>query len=115
MRRRSLLRCVAAASVVTVVPSVVPASADEREPWYCCEVCERPLYVGDLAAVDPDGVAFCERHAPTWLDVKREQDELIAAGKWGDLFDDDGEASRQALYTDHMAERFPDTRVVCLL
>lgn len=97
MRRRTMLKCVAATVAAVHIPAEVPAVvADDREVWFVCETCERKLYGGDKAFIYSDGPAFCETHAPTWNDLKAEQDELIAAGEWGGLFADDEEASHAA-------------------
>lgn len=102
MKRRTLLLCLPAlaapASVLALVP---PARAvelgdmiDGREVWCICETCNRPLFRGDMVFDYFDGPAFCEAHAPTWADIKNEQDELIAANEFGDLFEDAERATR---------------------
>lgn len=73
-----------------------PAPPPVRDPMYCCDTCGRGLFKGDLAFVYEDGPAFCEEHAPTWSDLKREQDELIAAGTFDDLFDEGKEEAEGA-------------------
>jgi hypothetical protein len=67
------------------------------EPLDHCEDCGRALYTGDMVFSYDDGPTFCWQHAPTWNDLKREQDELIATGVWEGLHDtpEDAEGARQ--------------------
>jgi len=66
------------------------------EPLDHCEACGTALYEGDMAYSYDDGPTFCWQHAPTWSDLKREQDQLIAEGLFDDLFDDGPEAAEGA-------------------
>lgn len=61
-----------------------------------CESCSKPLYAGDMAFSYDDGPTFCWEHAPTWNDLKAEQDELIADGTWEGLHEspEDAEGAR---------------------
>lgn len=67
------------------------------EPLDHCEDCNRPLYAGDMAFTYDDGPTFCWEHAPTWNDLKAEQDELIAAGLWVEMHEtpEDAEGNRK--------------------
>lgn len=99
MRRRTLLRCLPALAIVAAAtalaaPPKMGDTVNGREVWYVCETCSKPLFGGDLAFVYWDGPTFCEAHSPTWADLKAEQDELIAAGEFGDIFEDDEAAGR---------------------
>jgi hypothetical protein len=103
MKRRTFLKCLPAGATVVAVASPVLAAqlgdpVDAREVWFICESCERPLYEGDSAFVYEDGPAFCEAHAPTWADLKNEQDEAIAAGDFGGWFEDDQRAHEARRY-----------------
>ena len=77
-----------------------------------CESCGCALRKGDLAFTYDDGPTFCGEHAPTWNDLKREQDELIEAGVWVDLHEEpeDAEAARANVLR-HIAEGDGDKRV----
>lgn len=54
---------------MTEPTTMTPAGAEDREPVYYCESCDRPIYEGDNASVGgPDSVALCEEHSMTLSD-----------------------------------------------
>lgn len=104
MNRRSFLRCLPgapAAIAATPLAALQMDQSDEssegdREVLENCEHCERSLYEGDLVHACWDGPTFCESCAPTWLDLKAEQDDLIARGEFADHFEDGEDAAHRA-------------------
>ena len=123
MRRRSLLRCVAAASVVAVTPPAMAALAigpcqevDDREEVGTCEHCEKQLYEGDKGFWYDDGPMFCETCSPTWNELKAEQDEGIRAGDFKDWFEEpeDADVARESVLA-HIAAGDGDKRVLSSL
>lgn len=79
-----------------------------------CETCRRLLLEGDLGFRYDDSPEFCEAHAPTWNDIKRDQDDMIAGGLFEDSYD--GEPGAAQGYRDlvlrHIAEGRGDERHV---
>lgn len=120
IRRRTLLRCVAAASTVAATPPALAAmanspcpDADDREEVGICEHCEKKLYEGDKGFLYADGPILCEACAPTWNELKAEQDEGIRAGDFKDWFDEpeDAEDARESVLA-HIAAGEGDQRVL---
>lgn len=81
-----------------------------------CESCGRALYVGDMAFSYSDGPTFCWQHSPTWNDLKREQDELIADGTFEEAFEgaENAQRARQNVL-DKIAAGDGDKHVASLL
>lgn len=87
-----------------------------REVMDHCEECGCDLREGDMAFSYDDGPTFCWQHAPTWNDLKREQDELIADGLWNDHFDDPEQAvAERQVVPDRIANGEGDRRVAYIL
>lgn len=61
----------------------------DREIIYRCEHCSAPIYTGDKAQVDDDGVAFCPDHAAKISEVIASwQDDMDSdAPYWPEVFD----------------------------
>lgn len=60
-----------------------------------CEHCMRLMFEGELGFRYEDGPIMCEACAPTWSDLKVEQDELIVSGNFEDSYED-AEAAKDA-------------------